>query len=290
MALAASEPGTRSGSADAGRMALLLFAVLVAIAFLFPLVWAAVASLKPVSEAVASPPTFLPSRLTLENYAKLDEYGRGLGHHALNSVIVSALCALMTMPIATLAGYGFSRFRFPGRSLVFLLTLSALMIPFQSILIPTFLVLNALDLTSSLVGLAIVYTTFQLPFACFLMRNSFDTVPRDLEDAGLTDGCGSLSVLLRVMVPIVRPGIITVGLFAFLAAWNELLAAVVLLNDVKSFTLPILLVSVQSGHLNTLDWGALQAGATVAVVPVILLFLILQRYYVSGLISGAVKA
>ena len=122
------------------------------------------------------------------------------------------------------------------------------------------------------------------------MRNSFDSVPRELEEAGLIDGCNSLSVLYRIMLSIVLPGIITVGLFAFFNAWNEFLAALIFMTDNSKFTIPVLLLNAASGQYNSIDWGMIQAGVTISMLPCLVLFLLLQRYYVNGLAAGAVKA
>jgi multiple sugar transport system permease protein len=278
--------------ADRGARRLMFYVVgiLIAAMFVFPLVWSALAALKPPAEALASPPTLLPSQISFDSFAKLGPYGAGIVRHLANSVAVSAICVVGTVVLGTLAGYGFSRFRFRGRSVLFVAILATLMIPFQSILIPLFLVLNAFKLTNSLFGLGIVYMTFQIPFAVYLMRNSFDNVPLELEDAARVDGASSVGVLVRVMLPIVRPGIVSVALFAFLAAWNEFLAAVIFLSSRDNQTLPIVLLNVQLGNFGTVDWGALQAGTTLAILPCVVLFLILQRYYVNGLIAGAVKA
>jgi multiple sugar transport system permease protein len=261
----------------------------VAVLFLFPLVWAVVTSLKPATEASASPPTFLPSSPAVDSYDTLASYGAGIGTYVFNSIAVSAMTVIGTVVLSTLAGYGFARFRFRGAGPLFVAILAVLMIPFQTIIVPLFLVLREVGLHNSLVGLALVYTTFQLPFGIFMMRNTFASVPREMEEAALVDGCGTISALRRVMVPIAAPGIITVALFAFLAAWNEFFAALILLTDADQFTLPIMLLSARLGDFGTIDWGALQAGVTITMAPVIVGFLLLQRYYVSGLVSGAVK-
>jgi multiple sugar transport system permease protein len=192
--------------------------------------------------------------------------------------------------ISTLAGYGFSRFRFPGRNLIFMLILSTLMIPFQSILNPLFILLRAIHLQDTKPGLALVYTTFQLPFAVFMMRNAFDAIPREIEEAAVLDGCRPLQMLRRVMLPLVGPGLATVGLFAFFGSWNELLAALILISDSREFTLPVMLLNAQSGQLGAVNWGLMQAGITLSILPCAILFLLLQRYYIHGLVAGAVKA
>lgn len=247
-------------------------------------------SVKPPAEAVAIPPTGLPSHLVWDNYARLNQYGEGATVHFMNSVIVASITVFGTVILSTLAGYGFSRFHFPAKNLMFVMILSTLMIPFQSILTPLFLILSRLHLSNTLLGLALVYITFQLPFCVFVMRNAFDTVPKELEEAAMLDGCSSVSLLYRVMLPIVLPGIITAGIYAFLNAWNEFLAALIFMNNQSMFTFPVLLNSVNSGLYGSVDWGALQAGVTVSIVPSVLIFLLLQRYYMQGLTGGSVKA
>lgn len=263
--------------------------IIIAILFLFPIVWSGLNSVKPPKEASAAPPTFLPSRLDFSNYVKLDEYGRGVWTYVGNSVITAIITVIGSTILSTLAGYGFARFNFPMKNVAFVLILATLMIPFQSILIPLFLILTGLKLQNTLFGLALVYITFQLPFGVFIMRNSFASVPREIEEAALLDGCTSFSMLYRVMFALVRPGIITVGIYAFLNSWNEFLAALIFMTKEANFTLPILLTSVRSGYYGAIDWGALQAGLMVSILPCVVIFLLLQRYYVSGLTGGAIK-
>jgi multiple sugar transport system permease protein len=271
------------------RGLLYFICISLAVLFLFPIVWTITSSIKPPAEATASPPTLFPSQISFENYAKLNEYGDGVRQYTLNSVGAAIMTVIGTVILGTLAGFGFSRFAFPAKNILFVMILATLMIPFQSILIPLFLILTNLKLHNTLFGLALVYITFQLPFAVFIMRNTFDTVPREIEEAALLDGCSSLSMLYRVMLPIVRPGVITVGIYAFLNAWNEFLAALIFMTREDMFTLPILLVTVRSGYYGAIDWGALQAGVTITILPCIILFLLLQRYYVRGLMGGATK-
>jgi multiple sugar transport system permease protein len=232
--------------------------ILLLLLFLAPIAFSTLTSVKAPPEAAAVPPTYFPTTITFENYAKLNLYGAGVWRYIFNSTSVALLTVLGTILLSTLAGFGFSRFDFPAKNLLFVMMLAALMIPFQSILTPLFLMLGVLKLQNTLFGLALVYITFQLPFGIFMMRNTFDTVPREIEEAALLDGCTTLDMLRHVMLVLVRPGIITVAIYAFLNAWNEFLAA-------------------------------LQAGVTVTILPCILLFLLLQRYYLQGLMGGAVK-
>jgi multiple sugar transport system permease protein len=272
-----------------GKTAYYLVCGLFAFIFLFPLFWSLLNAVKPASEAAASPPTFLPSRITLENFVKLNQYGAGIGRYLFNSVSVSLITVLCTVVISTLGGYGFSRFRFRGKNLLFVIILSTLMIPFQSILIPLFMVLIKLKLNDTLLGLALVYITFQLPFGIFIMRSAFDAVPREIEESALLDGCNSFNLLYKVMLSLVKPGIVTVSIYTFINAWNEFMAALIFMSKEENFTLPILLNAVRSQRFNVIDWGALQAGMVFAILPCVILFLLLQRYYIEGLTAGAVK-
>lgn len=259
--------------------------------FLFPIGWSIITSLKPAAEINAVPLTFLPKNLTLGNYTNLNNIGSGILRYTSNSVLVSLYTIVGTIVLSTLAGYGFARFDFRGKAALFILVLAPLMIPFQAIMIPLFLVLRALNLNNTLLGLAMVYITAQLPFGIFIMRNVFATVPRDIEEAALIDGCSPLRMLYRVMLPLVMPGIITIGLFAFFNAWNELFAALIYLTDSDKYTLPLLLATARTnpGLFGGTNWGGLQASVTITMVPCLLLFIFLQRYYVSGLTGGAVK-
>jgi multiple sugar transport system permease protein len=263
---------------------------LLALGFAAPVAWTALSSLKPADEAAQPPlPPWPTTHLSFSTYDALDGFGAGIWRHIANSLTVSLLTVALTCIVATLSGYGFSRFRFPFRNLLFALTLATIMIPFQSILTPLFLVLSRLGLTNSLIGLALVYTTLQVPFSVFMMRNAFDAIPRELEQAARMDGCGSLSMLLRVMLPLAAPSLITVGIFAFLTSWNEFIAALVLLTDNDKYTLPLLMSALRNGTYGSIDWGAVQAGVTVMMLPCLLIFLALQRFYVRGLTAGAVK-
>jgi multiple sugar transport system permease protein len=271
------------------RGLMLLAAVFIAIAFVAPFLYAIVSSFKTNAQANASPPVLFPSEISVENYAALTDFGIGIAGYVKNSVIVTTLTIFGTLVLSTLGGYGFSRFKFRGKSILFVMILATIMVPFQSILVPLFVILNNVGLTNSLIGLSLVYITFQLPFSVFIMRNSFDAIPTEIEEAALVDGCGALRALVRVMSPIAIPGMVTVVLFAFLAAWNEFLAALILLTQGENYTLPIMLLSAQSGYYGTVNWGLLQGGLVIAMVPALVLFLALQRYYLEGLASGAVK-
>lgn len=209
----------------------------------------------------------------------------GLG----NSVFVSLTVTAVTVVVSTLAGYAFARMPFPGSTVVFFVVLVTFMIPFQAIITPLFLTLIQVGLHDSLVGLALVLATFNLPFGIFLMRNSFAAIPATLEDAALLDGCTPLQAARRVMLPLAVPGLVSTALLTFFAAWNDFFATLILINDQAKYTLPVSLNILAAGQNNAVDWGLMQAGVAVTVVPCVIIYLLLQKYYVAGLINGAIK-
>ncbi len=266
-------------------LCLALCAVMVA-----PLLAAVLASFKNTVEAAAVPPTYFPHALSLDSYERLWNYQHGLPTYLGNSLgaalLTIALCLALTIP----AGYAFGRFALIGKEVLFVLMLLALIVPYQALLTPIFFIFARLHLTNTLLGLAILHTVIQFPFSIYIMRNSFEAVPRELEEAALIDGGNSWQMLIRIYIPIVRPAIITVALFAFITSWNELLGALVMMNRGDSFTLPLVLaLSRSQTSIGGTDWGMLQAGITVSIIPCILFYVLLQKYYVSGLLSGAVK-
>lgn len=278
----------RSRSAVSGT-AYHLFSGILAAIFLIPLIWVALNSIKSSQEANQQPPTWYPHTFSLENYQLLATYGEGVGAYLTNSIVVSLIAVTGGVITTVLAGYGFSRYEFRGKKILFGATLLILMVPYATILLPLYIVLGWLGLTNSVFGVALVLIMFQLPFGVFLMRNSFDSIPRELEEAALIDGCGEFQSLRHVSLRLVSPGIVTVALFAFIASWNEFLAPLIFLNDGSQYTLPVMLVSLQSGAYGTVNYGPLQAGIVLAIGPVLLIYLLLQRYYVSGLVNGALR-
>jgi multiple sugar transport system permease protein len=278
---------TEAGTAT--RYLIGAIAVFIAALMLAPIVLSFLASIKTGAEASSVPPTYLPHTLSLENYFKIFDYQAGLMVYVGNSLAVAAFTIVFIIVLAVPAGYGLARFNFRGKEILFLLLLAPLMIPYQALLTPLYLMFAKIGLANSQVGLAVIHTILQLPFSVYLMRNSFEGIPRELEEAAVMDGSNSWQCFARVALPLVLPGIVTIALFAFITSWNEFLAALIVMNKETAFTVPVMLVGVRTGHLGAIDWGALQAGIIVSILPCILIYVLLQKYYVSGLLSGAVK-
>jgi multiple sugar transport system permease protein len=265
------------------RMPYWVFTGGLAVIFLFPLAWTAVSSVSP------QPGTNQVDGWGFGNYVTLAGYQAGIWRYLANSAFVSLLTVALTLLISLLGGYAFARFRFPGKNVLFLATLAILMVPYATLLIPLYVLLNYVGLSNSLVGVALVLTMFQLPFATFMMRISFEAIPRELDESAQVDGCSPFTVLRRVLLPSVKPGLITVGLFAFLAAWNDFMAPLILINDSDRMTLPLAVANLRGQVQGVVDYGATEAGVVVLALPCAVLFLLLQRHYVRGFMTGALK-
>ncbi|GHS84785.1 sugar ABC transporter permease [Actinomycetota bacterium] len=255
----------------------------LAVLFLSPLVWSAWTSVH------GSRATGGRGGFGTDNYRRLAEYGEGLGVYVWNTAVITVIAVIGTLLVTVLGGYALARYTFPGKNLLFVGALAILMIPHPTILVPLYTMLNWVGLQNTLVSVALVLVMFQLPFGLFMMRNAFEALPHELEEAALLDGCSNLTALRRVLLRAVTPAMVTVGMFAFLAAWNEFLTPLIFLTQGDKFTLPIALVSLRSGELGSIDLGALQAGIVVTAIPCLLLFVLLQRHYVRGITAGSFR-
>jgi len=268
-----------------------IVSVVLSVVFLLPLVWAVLRSFQPPSQITAAPSLKDFTHLTLANYSGLINGNIQILRYVENSLLVATGTALLTAVLATLAGYGFgrTRFRFRGANVVFALILVTLMVPFQAILTPLFLELSVLHLLDSRIGLVLFYSTFNLPFGVFVMRNNFLAIPNELDEAAYCDGATVLTTLRSVLLPLVTPGVATTMLYAFLFAWTEFLGALPFITNIKLLTLPVALLNVETGTFGQVNFGYLVAGAVIAMVPCAVLYVTLQRFYVTGITVGGVK-
>jgi multiple sugar transport system permease protein len=264
-----------------GRTSYYVFAGGLAILFLFPLVWAVVASVSPHGA------TAQQEGYGVGNYQVLLDYDAGLPRYLWNSTVVAVLTVIFTLVLSILGGYSFARFRFWGRDTLFLLVVAILTVPYVTLLVPLWVLLGGFGLRNSLLGLAIVMTLHQLPFAMFMMRISFAAVPRELEESALVDGCGTFAALRLILLRAVWPAIITVGLFAFLYAWNDFIAPLFLINDSEKYPLSLAIANLRGG-VSGANFGVAEAGVVVMAIPCLILFLFLQRHYVRGFTTEAI--
>jgi multiple sugar transport system permease protein len=253
---------------------------------LLPLYWLVKISLTPDKLLYTEGVALWPSRMTLANFDFV-LLNSMFPTFFLNSVIVSLGTAAVVTVLAAGAGYAFSRFRFRGRYALMFVLLLTQMFPLVMLIAPIYRLMAPLGLTDNLVGLIIVYTAFNTPFASFLMQSFFDGIPKDLEEAAMIDGCTRLMALRRVILPLTLPGLgATLG-FVFTAAWSELLFALMLINSDSQKTFAVGLLTFVTKF--SVGWGQMTAASVLALIPAVLFFVFIQRYLVQGLTAGAVK-
>ncbi|MEO8908430.1 MAG: carbohydrate ABC transporter permease [Microbacteriaceae bacterium] len=268
-----------------------IVSICMAVLFLYPLYILVTQSIKSPAEASQTPPTLFPHSLSFDNFAQLGSSTGGLSLLTSigNSVFVSVTTTVLTVIVTTFAGYAFAKLPFRGSRVAFFITLITFMVPFQAIITPIYLTLKDVGLQNNLFGLALVLTTFNLPFGIFLMRNSFAAIPPSIEEAALIDGASTFGAMRKVMLPNAIPGIVSTALLTFFAAWNDFFATLILISDQSQYTLPVSLNILSAGQNNSINWGLLEAGVTITVIPCVVIYLVLQKHYTAGLLSGAIK-
>lgn len=263
----------------------------VVFVFSFPLLWLLDTSFKPISEVFKIPPQWIYPHPTLQNYVDL-LLGRVVTsitspwwQFIANSALVAIGASLLTVACTALAGYGFARLRIPGGQLWLFILLIAQMFPGPSILVPVFAVVKALGLYNSLLGLVLLYTAFAIPFTTWLSVGAFRSVPVEIEQSAMIDGCSRFQVFLHIVLPLVRTSLLTTGIFAFFVSWAEYPFALVLLNSQDKLTVPIGLGKFIT-EFNTF-WNQMGAATVLVSLPIMVLIFFVQRRFVRGLIEGA---
>jgi len=262
-------------------------AIAAYIAFaLLPIFWTVKISVTPTDLRYSEGIRLWPSRMTLANYDSVMR-ASDFPRYFLNSLIVSLATAIIVTVVASAAGYALSRFRFRGKTMVSFFLLMTQTFPLVMVIPPIYRIMGSLGLTDNLYGLIVIYTAFNIAFATFLMQSFFDGVPRDLEEAAMIDGCTRLVALRRIVLPLTMPGMGATLAFVFTAAWSELLFALMLINSESQKTFSVGLLTFVGKF--AVDWGQMMAASVLALVPVCVFFVFLQRYLVTGLTAGAVK-
>jgi multiple sugar transport system permease protein len=251
---------------------------------LFPLLWMLSVSFMAAGEASALPPPLLPAHATLDNYRELF-LRAGMGRYLLNSLAVSGAITALSLLVNLMAGYAFAKLRFAGRERLFRALLGALVIPAQVAMLPLFLLLKYLGLVNSYAG--VVMPALATVFGIFLVRQYARGIPDELLEAARIDGAGEGRIFTQIVLPLLKPVIVTLTIFTFLAAWNDFMWPLIVLTGQDHYTLPIGLASLAREHAQ--DSELMMAGSVVTVLPVLLLFLSLQRHYLQGLLLGSVK-
>jgi ABC-type glycerol-3-phosphate transport system permease component len=269
---------------DWGAAALLTILILWIV---FPYYWMLHTALRPQTDLFTTELRLIPKRVVLDNFARVlreNTFTRTF----LNSLLVSALTAVWTTVVCTFLAYSLARYRYRGRNLIVQLLLIVQMLPGVLLAIPLFVVFARLGLINTFTGLTLAFSTFAVPFAALMLRGYFSTVPVELEEAAMTDGCTKLETLWRITLPLSLPATVAVGLFGFVLAWNDFLFALVLTRDLSALTVAVQLYNYANSQFAT-EWSFIIAGACLMTLPVVVLFMFLQSYLVEGLTAGSVK-
>jgi len=262
----------------------LLIAGLVVV--MLPFWYMVVTSLKPQSFIFEMPPRLWPSQVTLKNYiVALNKDNFGL--YFFNSLFVAVISTVMTVFVSSLLAYAFARLNFPGREVLFYLLMIGMMIPPVMLIIPQFIVAKHLKLLNKSIGLILVYVSMNLSMQTFLLRGVFKDIPRELEEAAIIDGANNWKIFLKVILPLSMPGLAVVTIFTFLYSWGEFPWAHVAMNDTAKRTLPIAIALFQSQHLT--EWGQVFAASIVSMTPIVIVFVVFQRYFIQGVSMTGLK-
>lgn len=253
---------------------------------LFPLVWVFSTSFKPNEEAIDFPPRFLPQNATISNYVFVLT-DPGLVRSLINSFVVSLGSTALSVVVSALGGYAFARFEFRGKNLIMSVILGLFMIPVVINIVPLYTMLSNIGMLNSPIALILTFQILIIPLNILLLKNYFETIPRELEEAALIDGCSRLGVLKRVIIPLSMPGFAIAAVLSFRFSWNEFVLPIVLTNRPDSVVFQVALYQFIS--INRIEWGYLTAGITIAIIPVLVLMLSFQKQMIKGLTMGAIR-
>lgn len=261
----------------------------LAIIFFLPLYWTIVTSLKDKTEIYGTPPTLIPKHPTLANYIKIFTLDDGLYRgYLLNSFVITAITILLVVFVSVLAGYGFSKLQLKGKGLFMACILAAIMIPFQALLNPLYSIMSKLHLLNTVPSMVLIYATFQSPFCIYMMKNAFDMVPDSLLESAKLDGAGAFSVFSAICLPLTWSSVATIAVYAAYTTWNDYLIALVFANSNSIKTFNVGLTNLAIGQYGT-DWGLLTSSSIIGLLPILILFVFLQKYFIKGMLSGALK-
>lgn len=267
--------------------------ILIAISLLsiFPFIWLISTSLKGIDENIfAYPPNLIPQDFTLKNYAEVWDKVNFIGYF-INSMVVAGLTVLLNLVLSSLAGYPLARMSFKGKKVVFFSILATIMIPFQAIMLPVYIITLKLHLIDSVNAVA-GYLGLVLPFAVsafgiFLMRQAFLKIPHEMEEAAIIDGCNVFQLFVKVIIPMVKPTLALLAIFTFIGSWGEFLWPSIVLTQDAMYTLPVGINNLQG--MFSANWRLIAAGSVISTIPIIIFFLAMQKYFISGENDGAIK-
>lgn len=264
-----------------------IVSTLILASILGPMIWMFILSFKPGYKIVADP-WGIPHSLHFENYSNAWTTAH-LGHDFTNSIIVTVGTLIILMPIGAMAAYVLARYPFKGSQLIFGTFLSGMMFPFFLVMVPLFVLMNQMHLFDTLTGLILVYIAYSLSFTVFVLYGFFQTLPHELSEASMLDGCGHHAIFWKIMLPLARPGMIVVAVFNAIGLWNEYALALVLMPSQANHTLPLGIADLASTQQYQSDWGALFAGLVIVIVPVLVVYWFLRDRIHDTMLAGAVK-
>lgn len=270
-----------------GGKYVLIYGLLGAIALimLFPLFWLISTSLKSPSENIFQfPPQFFPTQPTFDNFIQVWQTNP-FAQYLFNSTLVAALTVILNLLFCALAAYPLARLEFKGRNIIFAIIVSTIMIPFQIVMIPLYILTVQLGLKNSYLG--IIFPSLASAFGIFLLRQAFQGVPKELEEAARMDGCSELGIWWFVMLPAIRPALVTLAIFVFIGSWSDFLWPLIVIDQPEYYTLPLGVARLAGTF--SLDWRLIAAGSVISIAPILLLFIILQRYIVPSDLGSGVK-
>lgn len=261
-----------------------LILIVFTLIYLIPILWMAVSSFKPDAELFAYPPKLFPSHFSFENY--IDAWNRGdFGLYFKNTTIVAVSATVLTVVINTMAGYAFAKYKFRGSTAIFLFFLATMMLPLEVLMIPIFQVIRVFKLYNNFWGLII--PSAATPAGVFLVRQYFLTIPNELMESARIDGASETKILLRLMLPLAKPVMSVLAVFAFLWRWNDYMWPLVVIRDTQKYTVQLALANFSGQY--AVDWGSLLAMSVLTMIPVLIIFLIFQKQFMKGMVAGAVK-
>lgn len=278
--------GRRTGRSSLGRIATIAAAILVTLAFLYPVIYMVSISFKLPKDIFTVPPKWI-STVTFDNYVSYFHQARILPR-MINTIIVAAGASIISMVAGSMAGYALSRMRMRGAGVVGGLILASRAVPPIALVVPMFLVARKMGLTDQYITVILAYVTFLVPYVVWLMRAFFKSLPKELEEAAMIDGCSRFGAFFRIIVPCSLTGMVSTLIFCIILAWEELLFALILTND-KAVTIPVAIAGIAADTEHGGLWGPLAAVGTLTVLPVVIFALAVQKYLIKGLADGATK-
>lgn len=266
-----------------------LVVTITAVLFMLPFAWTLITALKPSPEILQYPPSLIPESPTLFQFRRIFEAGNALFlNYIRNTFIMSGSAIVLGSVVSMLAGYALAALPFRGSNFIFVLILAILMIPFQALLVPLYVLLSNLGLLNTYLGLILIYTTFQMPFCLFMFRNYFGSLPVALRESAIIEGASELRVLFQLYMPLSVPALATVIVYIFLETWNDFILSLVFTSGPSAQNIQVGIMQFGTTRFS-LNWGIINAGTAVSVIPPVIVFLLLQKYYVKGLTSGFSK-